>query len=56
MEATPLSAFKITGTRIDRFVGEGITEVVIPSGITEVGRHAFSSANLKIIIIPDVED
>ena len=59
MEATPLSAFKITGTRIDGFVGEGITEVVIPEGITEIQYHAFcpsinpAASAIQSVYIPD---
>lgn len=59
MEATPLSAFKITGTRIDAFVGKGIADVVIPDGITEIGNHAFcpsinsAAATVKSVYIPD---
>ena len=59
METTPLSAFKITGTRIDGFVGEGITDVAIPDGITEIGSAAFAShkcpvsKNIKSVYIPD---
>ena len=53
MEATPLSAFKITGTRIDAFVGKGITDVVIPDGITETFVHpALESDELKSIVPP----
>lgn len=59
MEATPLSAFKITGTRIDGFIGEGIAEVVIPEGITEIQHHAFcpsinpAASAIRSVYIPD---
>ena len=57
MIATPLNKFKVTGTRIDSLVGYGLTEIIIPTEITEIKEYAFqdTSHNSRIqrIIIPD---
>lgn len=39
--ATPLSKFKMTGTRIDEFVSHDLTEVIVPGEITEIKEYAF---------------
>lgn len=62
MSATPLSNFKIVGTKINCYVGTGIAHVVIPSGITEIENGAFSplnptngsgAAEIETLVIPD---
>ena len=55
--STPLSNFKITGTRIDRLTSYGLTEIVIPDGISEIKEYAFQDTvynnRIQRIHIPD---
>ena len=57
MTVTPLNIFKMTGTRIDSLVCSDLTEIIVPTGVTEIKESAFalSTHNSKIqrIIIPD---
>lgn len=59
MSATPLNKFIIVGTRIDRYIGTGITHVVIPAGITEIGNGVFSplgdsgAKEIESLVIPN---
>lgn len=63
--ATSLSKFKTTGTRIDEFTIHDVSDVVIPTEITEIKEYAFSEypfsgnsrhgnqVRLKSVHIPD---
>lgn len=59
MSATPLNKFQITGTRLDRYIGDNIFHVVIPTGITEIEKCAFTALIcpgtkiIETIVIPD---
>ncbi len=56
MSATPLSMFKVTGTRIDYYLGDNRNRIVIPDGITEIATLAFPSFEsakiIESIVIP----
>lgn len=57
MTATPLNMFKMTGTRIDSLVSSDLTEIIVPTGVTEIKEYAFAlsthNSRIQRIIIPD---